>query len=120
MDKKVTYWLEMADVGTDENVAVMDKEQALEIARRYKRLLSGRLPFKAFYLYGSYSKGEYHPDSDIDIAVVVDRLSDDYFEDTPLLWKLRRQVNTLIEPVLLTEDLDNPLYRDVIRTGILI
>lgn len=72
------------------------------------------------YLYGSFSKGTYHKDSDIDIAVVVEHLNDDYFSDTPLLWKLKRQISNLIEPVLLTEDVGNPLYTEVIKTGILI
>ena len=58
--------------------------------------------------------------SDIDIAVIVERLDDDYFKDTPLLWKLRRKISNLIEPVLLTEDMDNPLYCDIRKTGILI
>ena len=66
------------------------------------------------------SEDFYTEDSDIDIAVVVDYLSEDYFEDTPLLWKLRRKVSNLIEPVLLTEDMNNPLYCDVAKTGILI
>lgn len=57
-------------------------------------------------------------DSYIDIAVVVEHLNDNYFEDTPILWKLRRKVSNLIEPVLLTEDLNNPLYCDVAKTGI--
>lgn len=78
------------------------------------------MPLKALYLYGSYSKGNYREDSDIDIAVVVDSLSDNYFDDTPLLWKLRRRISNLIEPVLLIEDMDNPLYRDITKTGILI
>lgn len=56
----------------------------------------------------------------IDIAVIVERLDDDYFKDTPLLWKLRRKISNLIEPVLLTEDMDNPLYCDIRKTGILI
>ncbi|MDN0049067.1 nucleotidyltransferase domain-containing protein [Bacteroides gallinaceum] len=43
------------------------------------------MPLKDLYLYGSYSKGNHTEDSDIDIAVVVGRMSDDYFEDTPLL-----------------------------------
>jgi hypothetical protein len=50
----------------------------------------------------------------------VESLSDNYFDDTPLLWKLRRRISNLIEPVLLTEDMDNPLYRDITKTGILI
>ncbi len=98
----------------------MDKKQAVDIARRYKALVSEHLPLKALYLFGSYSKGNYTDDSDIDIAVIVSECSEDYFEDTPMLWKLGRKVNYLIEPVLLTEDMSNPLYSDVIRTGILI
>lgn len=90
------------------------------MARRYKAAVAERLPIKALYLYGSYSKGTYHSDSDIDIAVVVERLNDDYFADTPLLWKLRRKISTLIEPVLLTDDRSNPLYCDILKTGILI
>ena len=85
----------------------MDKEQAIKLAQRYKAAVAERLPIKALYLYGSYSKG-------------VERLSDDYFEDTPLLWKLKRKISNLIEPVLLTEDTNNPLYADILKTGILI
>ena len=40
--------------------------------------------------------------------------------DTPLLWKLKRNISNLIEPVLLTEDTNNPLYADILKTGILI
>lgn len=82
----------------------MDKEQAINLAKRYKEMVAEKLSLKALYLYGSYSKGNYRADSDIDIAVIVERLDDDYFKDTPLLWKLRRKISNLIEPVLLTEE----------------
>ena len=85
----------------------MDKGQALDIARKYKAMVAEHLPLKALYLYGSYSKGNYTEESDIDIAVVVSKRSENYFEDTPLLWKLGRKVSCLIEPVLLTEDDDS-------------
>ena len=58
-------------------------------------MVAEKLPLKALYLYGSYSKGNYRADSDIDIAVIVERLDDDYFKDTPLLWKLRRKISNL-------------------------
>ena len=58
----------------------MDKEQAIVLAKRYKEMVAERLPLKALYLYGSYSKGNYREDSDIDIAVVVEHLDDNYFE----------------------------------------
>ena len=105
-NEKVTYWVDM------------DKEQAIGLARQYKALVAERLPLKALYLYGSYSQGTPRVESDIDIAVVVERLSEDYFDDTPLLWRLRREVSSLIEPVLLTEDTNNPLYADIVREGI--
>lgn len=98
----------------------MDKEQAIKLAQRYKAIVAERLPLKTIYLYGSYSKGGYTEDSDIDIAVVMEQLNNNYFEDTPLLWKLKRKISNLIEPVLLTEDENNPLYADIIKTGILI
>lgn len=96
----------------------MDKEQAIKLAKRYKAAVAERLPLKALYLYGSFSKGTYTENSDIDIAVIVDHLSDDYFEDTPILWKLRRKISNLIEPVLLIDDESNPLYSDILKTGI--
>ncbi|HIT15517.1 MAG TPA: nucleotidyltransferase domain-containing protein [Candidatus Avimuribaculum pullicola] len=81
----------------------MDKEKAIEIAQKYKALVAKHLPLKALYLYGSYSKGNHTEDSDIDIAVVVEYMSDDYFEDTPLLRKMKRKISNLIEPVLLRD-----------------
>jgi predicted nucleotidyltransferase len=102
------------------NETPVNIEKAIEIAKEYKDLVAEHFPLKALYLYGSYSKGNHTEDSDIDIAVVVERMSDDYFEDTPLLWKLKRKISNLIEPVLLTEDTNNPLYADILKTGILI
>lgn len=98
----------------------MDKREAVEIAKKYKSVVAEHLPLKALYLFGSYSKGNHTEDSDIDIAVVVERMSDNYFENAPLLWRLGRKVSYLIEPVLLTEDTNNPLYADILKTGILI
>ncbi len=98
----------------------MDKSKAIEIARKYKDMVAEHLPLKALYLFGSYSKGGYTDESDIDIAVIVSHRSENYFEDVPLLWRLGRKINYLIEPVLLTDDDNNPLYSDILKTGILI
>lgn len=96
----------------------MDQKEAIKLVEQYKDVIEDKLPIKAVYLYGSYSKGGYSSDSDIDVAVIVDKLKDDFFEDTPLLWKLRRKISSLIEPVLLVDDMTDPLYRDIINTGI--
>ncbi len=96
----------------------MDKEHALKLEERYKELVAAYLPLKALYLFGSYSKGGYTEESDIDIAVIVEHRSEDYFEDTPLLWTLKRKISNLIEPVLLEENEHSPLYDDILKTGI--
>ena len=96
----------------------MDKKQAIELVKEYKRLLAEQLPLIAVYMYGSYSKDTFTADSDIDVAVIVEKTSVDFFHDTPMLWQIRRRVSTLIEPVLLSSDSDDPLYKDVMTTGI--
>lgn len=98
----------------------MDKEQALNLVRRYKEIIAEHFPLKAVYVYGSYSKGCQREDSDIDVAVIVERMNNDYLSDLPLLWRLRRKVSTLIEPVLLLDTDNNPLYDEVVSTGILL
>ena len=78
----------------------------------------GVLDSPKVYLYGSYSKGCAHQDSDIDIAVIVPKLNGEWLRTVTLLWTASRKVSSLIEPVLIEECHPSPLYEDVIRTGI--
>lgn len=98
----------------------MDKRQAIKIAVEYKKEVSKVLDFSAIYLYGSYSKGTARADSDIDIAVIVPHLNDNWFLTVKKLWRAGRAVNSLIEPVLIEEDEPSPLYDEVTRWGIAI
>ena len=79
----------------------MDKSEAIELAKTYKQLVSRHFDVKDTILFGSYSKGTQTEESDIDIAVIVDEIKGNYFDYAPLLWKLKRQVSNLIEPVLI-------------------
>lgn len=100
----------------------MDKKEAIELAKSYKKLIAPHFPKNRLYLFGSYSKGTQTEESDIDIAVIIDTPVNDFFEEVPLLWKIRREVNSSIEPILLssTEDKNSPIYKEVITSGILI
>jgi predicted nucleotidyltransferase len=69
----------------------MDKEQAIDLARRYKEIVAEKLPLKALYLYGSCSKENYREDSGIDIAVIVEYLNDNYFEDNTVVMETETQ-----------------------------
>ena len=98
----------------------MDKEQVIEIVREYKKAVAKQISNAKVYLYGSYSKGTARPESDIDVAVIVPAVDDDWLDVSTTLWLLAPQVNYLIEPVLIDQRFPSPLYDDVIRTGIAI
>jgi predicted nucleotidyltransferase len=84
----------------------MDKREVINIVEAYNRLLKDHLDFENMYLFGSYARGTNREDSDIDVAIIVDHVEGDYFSVNPLLWKLRRQIDDRIEPVLLERDFD--------------
>ena len=98
----------------------MDKEQVIEVVRQYKDAIINQISDAKVYLYGSYSKGTARPESDIDVAVIVPAVDDDWLDVSTTLWLLAPQVNYLIEPVLIDQRFPSPLYDDVIRTGIAI
>ena len=55
-------------------------------------------------LFGSYAKNCASEYSDIDVAVVVDHNEKDYLESRSELFKLRRDIDCKIEPVLIERD----------------
>ena len=96
----------------------MDKKQVIDLVSSYKKAIQPIVSNATVYLYGSYSKGCAHSDSDIDVAVVVPRLQADWLDVSAQLWNKTRHVSTLIEPVLIEADKPSPLYDDIMQTGI--
>lgn len=97
----------------------MDKREAIEKVKQYKRLLGNHFDLESVYLFGSFANDTNREDSDIDVAVVVENISGDYFAVNPLLWKLRRQVDDRIEPILIEKNNDKSGFLDEIkRNGI--
>ena len=97
----------------------LTREEALELVRRYKKVISSRFAVEPkVMMFGSYSKGYANPDSDIDVAVIVPTYGSSRFEMSKELWRDVDKVSFLIEPVLMAEDRQSPLYDDVMRTGV--
>ncbi len=72
------------------------------------------------YLFGSHAKGSAGVDSDIDIAVVFDEVSDS-FDLQVTLMKMRRDYDSRIEPhVFLSADFhaSNPLAGEILSRGV--
>ena len=99
----------------------MDNSEVIKILQRYKKLLAQHMVFDKLILYGSHAKGNAHKDSDVDVAIVVDTISGDYFSTRPLLWKIRREIDDRIEPVLIDKTHDESGFlSEIIKNGITI
>lgn len=99
----------------------MDKTEAIKKLKRYKKLLSQHMQFDEMILFGSYAKGNEGKDSDVDVAIVVKTLSENFFSTRPLLWKIRRQVDDRIEPILIEKDHDESGFlSEILKNGITI
>lgn len=101
------------------NIAKMDKGAALNIARIYANVVRDKYSLIKVILFGSFAKGNFNEDSDIDIAVVFkdfDNLLDMQLE----LMRLRRKIDSRIEPHPFREsdfDLSNPIVTEIIKYG---
>lgn len=97
----------------------MDKEEVINKVKEYSILLKEHIPLEKIYLFGSYATNTNRMDSDIDVAIVVKKIEGDYFTIQPLLWKLRRQIDHRIEPILIERDNDQGGFlAEIQRNGI--
>ncbi|PIR47071.1 MAG: nucleotidyltransferase [Candidatus Vogelbacteria bacterium CG10_big_fil_rev_8_21_14_0_10_45_14] len=92
------------------------------VVKKYAdKLRSAHFPFDAIYLYGSYAKGQGREWSDIDVAVISPVLGDVLGDEHFKLWRLRRGVDSRIEPYGMTpEDFENnndPMVHEIKTTG---
>ena len=99
---------------------ILRKDEALKLVRKYKEIIAPRFDTDTkVMMFGSYSKGNPHEWSDIDVAVIVPKIEDDDWFDTSISLGLDAdKVSLLIEPILLEKGEDSPIYREVMRTGV--
>ena len=99
----------------------MDNTEIINKLVSYKLLVSKYFDVDQVVLYGSYAKGNEREDSDIDVAVIVNSIDQDFFSYAPLLWKLRRDIDDRIEPVLIEKNKDESGFlKEIMRTGLVI
>ena len=100
--------------------SVLTQKEALGLVRRYKQVIAPRFNNDVeVRMFGSYAKGNAHPWSDIDVAVIVPKVEDDKWLNTSVSLGMDVDaVSLLIEPVLMEKDEDTMLYREVMRTGV--
>ena len=97
----------------------MDKREVIEKLKEYAELLKKYFSVKMVILFGSYSRGSARVDSDIDVAVVLERLPENILDAEIEFFKLRRQIDSRIEPVIFEIGQDDPsgFFDEILKNG---
>jgi predicted nucleotidyltransferase len=99
----------------------MDKAEAIDKVKIYAEEVIKHFVVKNVVLFGSYARDNAQKYSDIDVAVVVKNNNMEFIDYAPLLWKLTRNIDVRIEPVLIEEDNDvSGFLEEIYKNGIII
>ncbi len=99
----------------------MDQQSAINAVTKYADVVKDHFPVRKVILFGSYARGDQRKYSDIDVAVVVERLEKDILTSSALLQRLIRDIDLSIEPLLLIEGYDPSGFLEHIEaTGIVV
>jgi uncharacterized protein len=101
----------------------MDKQQLLS---EIKKLVLQQEPQAEIILYGSYARGDYRPDSDMDILILLKKDIVSYFDEKRIsypLYELEIKTGQIISPLILPKKnweskfKITPLYENVQKEG---
>ena len=92
------------------------------IVLKYVKTICAQYDVEAIILFGSYAKGTEPADSDIDIAIVIDKFKDNIIDEEVEFMMMRKGIDYRIEPhIIRIEDyknVTNPFVQEIIETGI--
>lgn len=97
----------------------MDRTDAIKLARQFAAMLQTKYDCEGIYLFGSYAKGTFSEESDIDIAVILKEFTNVLDMQLELM-RLRRKIDSRIEPHPFREkdfNLSNPIVNEIMQHG---
>ena len=99
----------------------MDRETVIEKLTKYSELVFTVVTPNKIVLFGSYAKGNWTENSDIDVAIFVNKITDDFLQLSTKLCKLTRNIDYRIEPLLLEENNDKSGFiSEINKHGIIV
>ena len=98
----------------------MDKEIISEV-----KMLADKarlfFDFEEIVIYGSYAENRNTVESDIDVAFVVDKISDNHFELSAKLFELVDKIDVRIEPLIINRKNDKSGFIEkILKNGYII
>jgi len=99
----------------------MDKLNAIKLSAQYlRRLKANNIKISEAWMFGSYTRGAQHENSDIDIAIVLEEFVKLDFETEVRLMVIRKGEETRIEPHAFTKEefnSDTPIINQIVKAG---
>lgn len=99
----------------------MDQNTAFELVKKYINYLkNNKYNIQRAYVFGSYANGKFNENSDIDLAIVLQNLSNRFTTQIQLM-KLSRKFDSRIEPHPIDEsdfNDNNPFANEILTKGI--
>jgi predicted nucleotidyltransferase len=97
---------------------MLDKAEVVSTVEQYAQAVNKEFSPAAVVLFGSYVNGTPHEDSDIDVGVVFNGFTGDWWKTETRLQTIRRNISFDIEPHLLdTENDKSGFVKYVLKTG---
>ncbi len=97
----------------------MDKEEIISRVKKFAELAAKEFKVKKVILYGSFVKGNFTEYSDIDVAVILESMPEDVLSSEFKLYKLRRNIDHRIEPLIFETGKDKSGFlEEIMRTGL--
>jgi predicted nucleotidyltransferase len=102
---------------------MIDKNHILQLI---KKSVSKTEPNAVLILYGSYARGDYRDDSDLDLLVLVDKDVISRFDQKRIkypLYEIEFDTGTIISPLIFSKKdweirhRNTPFYENVVREG---
>jgi len=99
----------------------MDKEQIIVLVQKYYEVIRNHFSIKKVVLFGSYSGGTPKEWSDIDVAVFLNEKPSDLISAESKLFKLRRNIDARIEPIIIYDENDpSGFAADILNNGTIV
>ncbi|MBX7235850.1 MAG: nucleotidyltransferase domain-containing protein [Caldilineales bacterium] len=99
----------------------MDQTTAVKLAQGYLNMLKNNdISFDRAYLFGSYAKGDFDDDSDIDLGIAMSNLENSFLMQMELM-KWSANFDSRIEPHPFSSaefDDPTPFVAEILNTGI--
>ena len=98
----------------------MDKREAITAAQNYVNNVGKKYELVQAFIFGSYAKGNFRADSDIDVAVVLKNVPNLFDAQVDLL-RMRKDEDLDIEPHTFRDtdfNTDNSLVYEILQAGL--